>query len=196
MFLAQKYIYGRRSISWIGLNQIAENRWYLSMLFGVYSGIILILLERNGQCGSFCCVQIVLLFPSIDLDETSMDGLVDHSTLGMAFDNIHPGDMIHWGHLLFSPAPLAFESIERLQHHQWLVASIPRLKIGVIWVVFWVDGQRGYHPQPQRRYYSDRWPRNNRSSSYLKQSTCPTFQLGERNTPLKDRSLSFPKVEN
>ena len=34
------YIYGRRSILWIGLKQIAETRWYLSMLFGVYAGII------------------------------------------------------------------------------------------------------------------------------------------------------------
>ena len=38
-----KYICGRRSILWIGLKQIAENRWYLSMLFGVYAGIILAL---------------------------------------------------------------------------------------------------------------------------------------------------------
>ena len=29
-----------RSILWIGLKQIAENRWYMSMLFGVYAGII------------------------------------------------------------------------------------------------------------------------------------------------------------
>ena len=36
LFLAQKYIYGRRCILWIGLKQIAENRWYLSML-GVYA---------------------------------------------------------------------------------------------------------------------------------------------------------------
>ena len=41
LFVAQKYIYGRRPILWIGLKQIAENRWYLSMLFGVYAGIIL-----------------------------------------------------------------------------------------------------------------------------------------------------------
>ena len=40
VFLAQKYIYGRRCILWIGLKQIAENRWYLSILFGVYAGII------------------------------------------------------------------------------------------------------------------------------------------------------------
>ena len=40
LFLAQKYIYGRRCILWIGLKQIAENRWYLSMLFGVYAGLI------------------------------------------------------------------------------------------------------------------------------------------------------------
>ena len=39
LFLAQKYFYGRRSILWIGLKQIAENRWYLSMLFGVYADI-------------------------------------------------------------------------------------------------------------------------------------------------------------
>lgn len=60
------------------------------MLFGFYL-CFFILLERNGQCGSFCCVQIALLFPSISLDETSMDGLMDYSTLGMAFDIIHPG---------------------------------------------------------------------------------------------------------
>ena len=40
LFLAQKYICGSRSILWIGLKQIAENRWYMSMLFGVYAGII------------------------------------------------------------------------------------------------------------------------------------------------------------
>ena len=40
LFLAQKYIYGRRSILWIGLKQMAENRWYLSILFGVYAGLI------------------------------------------------------------------------------------------------------------------------------------------------------------
>ena len=34
------YIYGGRSILWTGLKQIAENRWYLSMLFGVYAGIM------------------------------------------------------------------------------------------------------------------------------------------------------------
>ena len=28
-------LYGRRSILWIRLKEIAENRWYLSMLFGV-----------------------------------------------------------------------------------------------------------------------------------------------------------------
>ena len=39
LFLAQKYIYTRKCILWIGLKQIAENRWYLSILFGVYAGI-------------------------------------------------------------------------------------------------------------------------------------------------------------
>lgn len=94
--------------------------------------------------------------------------------------------MIHRGHLFFSPAPLAFESIERLQHHQWLVASIPRLKTGVVMgSVGWMDkGAAILHPQ--RGYYSDMWPRSSTSSSYLKQKH---VQLGERNTPLKDRLL-------
>ena len=46
---------------------------------------------------------------------------------------------------------------------------------------------------PQTRYYSDRWPRNNTSSNDLKQKH---VQLGQRNAPLKNRSLSFPQVEN
>ena len=33
-------IYIRMCICWISLKQIAENRWYLSMLFGVYAGIM------------------------------------------------------------------------------------------------------------------------------------------------------------
>ena len=42
LFLAQKYIYGRRCILWIGLKQIAEYRWYITMLFGVYVCIVFI----------------------------------------------------------------------------------------------------------------------------------------------------------
>ena len=36
----QKFFYGRRCILWSGLKQLAQNRWYLSMLFGVHAGII------------------------------------------------------------------------------------------------------------------------------------------------------------
>ena len=40
LFLAEKYIYAKKCILWTGLKQIAEYCWYLSMLFGVYAGII------------------------------------------------------------------------------------------------------------------------------------------------------------